>query len=30
MLDRIEDAELAAIIRNRKTERTVKVKLDEL
>ena len=30
MLDRIEDAELAAIIRNRKTERTVKVTLDEL
>ena len=30
MLDRLEDAELAAIVRNRKTERTVKVKLDEL
>jgi antitoxin StbD len=30
MLDRLEDAELAAIVRSRKTERTVKVKLDEL
>ena len=26
----LEDAELAAIVRSRKTERTVKVKLDEL
>lgn len=30
MLDRLEDAELATIVRSRKTERTVKVKLDEL
>lgn len=30
MLDHLEDAELAAIVRSRKTERTVKVKLDEL
>jgi len=30
MLERLEDAELAAIVRSRKTERTVKVKLDEL
>ena len=28
--DRLEDAELATIVRSRKTERTVKVKLDEL
>ena len=30
MLERLEDAELAAIVRSRRSERTVKVKLDDL
>jgi antitoxin StbD len=30
MLERLEDAELAAIVRSREAERTVKVKLDDL
>ncbi len=30
MLERLEDAELAALVRSRQSERTVKVKLDDL
>jgi antitoxin StbD len=30
LLERLDDAELAAVVRKRKSERTVKVKLDDL